>query len=87
MHFFKRIKGYNAKRAEQFSLNFTGVSATIAGITFRVEETFSAATKIPPCGEKWFKGIPLDILCYKDFIKSECLNRKTGADIPSQYLL
>jgi hypothetical protein len=31
--------------------------------------------------------MPLDILCYKDFIKPDCLNGKIGADIPSQYLL
>jgi hypothetical protein len=36
MHFYERIKGYNAKLAEKFTLNFTGVSATIVGITFRV---------------------------------------------------
>jgi hypothetical protein len=58
------------------------------GITFQVsEETLSPATKIPPRGEKWFKAIPLDILCYMDFIKPECRNQKIGADIPSQYLL
>jgi hypothetical protein len=51
------------------------------------EETLSAATEIPLHREKWFKGIPLDISCYKDFIKPECLNQKIGADIPSQYLL
>jgi hypothetical protein len=31
MRFCENIKGYNAKLAEQFTLNFTGVSATIAG--------------------------------------------------------
>jgi hypothetical protein len=87
MRFCEKIKGYNAKLVEQFTLNFTGVSATIAGITFRVtEETLSAATKIPLHEEKWFKGMPLDILCYKDFIKPNCLNGKIGANIPSQYL-
>jgi hypothetical protein len=48
MCFCERIKGYNVKLAEQFTLNFTGVSVTIVGITFRVtEETLSAATEIP----------------------------------------
>jgi len=84
MCFCENIKGYNAKMDEQFTLNFTGVSATIEGITFRVtEKTLLAATKIPPRGEKWFKGMPLDILCYKDFIKPDCLNGKIGANIPS----
>jgi hypothetical protein len=52
-----------------------------------MEETLSTVTKIPPCREKWFKGMPLDISCYMDFIKPECRNRKIGDDIPSQYLL
>jgi hypothetical protein len=88
MCFCERIQGYNVTLVEQFALNFTGVSATIAGITFRVtEETLSAAMEIPPRGEKWFKGVPLDISCYMDFIKPECRNRKIGAGIPSQYLV
>jgi hypothetical protein len=88
MCFCERIKGYNEKLVEQFTLNFTGVITTIAGITFRVmEETLSAAMEIPPCGEKMFKGMALDISCYKDFIKPQCLNHKIGANIPSQYLL
>jgi hypothetical protein len=87
MCFCEKIKGYNVKLAEQFTLNFNGFCATIAGITFRVmEETLSAATEIPPRGEKWFKGMPLDILCYEYFIKPNCLNGKIGADVPSQYL-
>jgi hypothetical protein len=53
MRFCERIKGYNVKLVEQFALNFTGVSATIAEITFQVmEETLSAATEIPPCVRK-----------------------------------
>jgi hypothetical protein len=48
MHLCERIQGYNAQLVEQFTLNFTGVSATIAGITFQVtKETMSVATKIP----------------------------------------
>ena len=88
MCFCERIKGYNVKLAEQFALNFTGVNATIARITFHVTKvTLSVATEIPPRREKWFKGMPLDILCYKAFIKPKCLNQKIGANIPSQYLL
>jgi len=88
MCFYKRIQGYNVKLVEQFTLNFTVVSSTIAGITFQVtEETLSTVTEIPPCREKWFKGVPLDISCYMDFIKPECRIQKIGASIPIQYLL
>jgi hypothetical protein len=87
MRFCEKIKGYNAKLAEQFTLKFNGFCVTIVGITFRVmEETLSAATEIPPRGEKWFKGMPLDILCYEDFIKPNFLNGKIRAGVPSQYL-
>jgi len=87
MLFREDIKGYETNLVEQLSLKFTRVTTTIEGITFQVtEENLSAATKIPQCREKWFKGIPLDILCYKDFIKPDCLNEKIGVDIPSQYL-
>jgi hypothetical protein len=46
----------------------------------------SVGTDIPSHGEKWFKGVPLDILCYEDFIKPNILNGKIGADVPRQYL-
>jgi hypothetical protein len=88
MCFCERIQGYNAQLDEQFTLNFTGVSVTIAGITFRVmEEIMLAAMEIPLQGEKWFKGMPLYISCYMDFIKPKYQNWKIGADIPSEYLL
>jgi hypothetical protein len=88
IRFCEKVQGYNVQLTKQFSLNFTGVSATIAGITFQVsEETISAATEIPMQGEKWFKGMPLDTSCYIDFIKPEYRNRKIGANIPSEYLL
>jgi hypothetical protein len=73
MHFCERIQGYNVKLVEQFTVNFTGVSTTIVGITFQVtKETLSAVAKIPPRREKWFKDMPLEISCYMDFIKPEC---------------
>jgi hypothetical protein len=53
MRFCERIKGYNVNLVEQFTLNFTGVSATITVITFRVtEETLSSPMEIPLRGEK-----------------------------------
>jgi hypothetical protein len=36
---------------------------TIVIITFQVtEETLSSVIEIPPCGERWDKGMPLDVL-------------------------
>jgi hypothetical protein len=87
MVFCKKIKGFNAKLAEQFALRFDGFHTVIAGVTFQVtEETLSAATEIPPRGERWSKGMPLDALCYEEFIKPDCLNGKVEAGVPSRYL-
>jgi hypothetical protein len=36
--------------------------------------------------EKWFKGMPLGIVCYEYFIKPKCLNGKIRVGVPSQYL-
>jgi hypothetical protein len=32
--------------------------------------------EIPLHGERWSKGMPLDALCYEEFIKPNCLNEK-----------
>jgi hypothetical protein len=68
--FYEKIQGYNAQLTKKVDLNFTGVSETIARVTFQVtKEVMSVSTEIPPQGEKWFKGTPLDTSCYMDFIK------------------
>jgi hypothetical protein len=87
MLYCKKIQGYNVKLAEQFTLRFDGFHAVIAGITFQVtEETLSATTEIPLHGERWSKGMPLDTLCYEEFIKPNCLNGKVETGVPSRYL-
>jgi hypothetical protein len=70
MAFCRKIQGFNMKLAEQFTLRFDGSHMVIAGVSFQVtEETLSAVTEIPSHGERWFKGMPLDMQCYEDFIK------------------
>jgi len=51
-----------------------------------MEGTLSATTKIPLGGERWSKGMPLDVLCYEGFIKPNCLNWKIETSVPSRYL-
>jgi hypothetical protein len=86
--FCEKAQRYHAYLTKKFTLNFTSVSATIAGITFQVlEETISVAKKIPMQGKKKFKGMTLDTSCYIYFLKPEYKNRKIGASIPSEYLL
>jgi hypothetical protein len=87
MTFCRKIQGFNMKLAEQFTLRFDGSRAVIAGVVFQVtEETLSVTTKIPSCGERWFKGMHLDAWCYEDFIKRDCLGGKVETSIPSRYL-
>jgi hypothetical protein len=87
MEFCRKILGFNVKLAEHFSLSFNGFHAVITGVTFQViEETLSATTNIPQRGERWSKGIPLDSLCYDEFIKPDYLNGIVEASVPSRYL-
>jgi hypothetical protein len=51
-----------------------------------MEETLSATRKIPMCGDRWSKFIPLDVLCYEEFIKPNCLNGKIRTSVPSRYI-
>jgi hypothetical protein len=88
MRFCERIQGYNVQLTKEFTLNFNGVNTIIAGVTFPVsEETISAATEIPIQGEKWFKGMPLELMFYIDFLKPQYRKQKIGATIPREYLL
>jgi hypothetical protein len=68
-------------------LVFNGFRVIIVGITFRVmEETLSGAIEIPWHGERWSKGMHLDVLFYEEFIKPNCLNGKIRMGVPSLYL-
>jgi hypothetical protein len=52
-------------------------------ITWVTEETLSVATDNPPHGEKWSKCMPVDVLCYEDFINPNFLNGKIRAGVLS----
>jgi hypothetical protein len=87
MVFCRKIKGFNMKLTEKFSLRFNGFRTVIVGVTFQVtEENLSSSTKICPCSERWSKGMTWDALCYEEFIKLDCLNGKVEEGVPSRYL-
>jgi hypothetical protein len=87
MCYCAKIQGYSVKLVEHFALRFNEFHETVVGITFQVtEETLSAMTEIPPHGERSSKGIPLDVLCYEEFIKTNCMNEKIRAGVPSWYI-
>jgi hypothetical protein len=47
----------------------------------------ATTTKIPVQGEKWFKGMPLDLIFYTDFLKPKYKKKKFGATIPRECIL
>jgi hypothetical protein len=87
MAFCRKIQGFNMRLVEQFTLSFDSFCTVIAGVTIHViEETPSTTTNIPLRGERWFKGIPLDVWFYEYFIKRYCLDGKVRRDVLSRYL-
>jgi hypothetical protein len=69
-------------------MNFNGVQTTIVEVIFPVsEETIAVATEIPIHGEKWFKGMPLELMFYIEFLKPQYRKQKFGVTIPREYLL
>lgn len=58
-------------------MNFNGINTIIAEVTFPVsKETISSATEIPMQGEKWFKGMPLELMFYIDSSSLSIESRK-----------
>jgi hypothetical protein len=88
MRFCERIQGYNVQLTKEFALNFNSVYTIIAGVTFPIsEDTISTSTEIPIQGEKWFKGMPLELVFYIDFRKPQYKKQKFGATILREYIL
>jgi len=59
------------KVTKEFSMNFDGDIAKVGKLNFFViESTIASTIEIPLEGEKWFKGMPLELQNYKVFTKS-----------------
>lgn len=88
MRFCENIQGYNLQLTKDFAKSFDGLEAKIGTLTFPViEVTIKVAIEIPLHGEQWFKGMPLDIIHYRDFLKHEHIDKEYGAIVPKEYLL
>jgi hypothetical protein len=88
VRFCEKLQGYNMQVTKEFSLNFNGVDTKIGDLQFQVtEESISTATEIPSQGEKWFKGMPLDLSFYHDFLKPEYKNQNFSATVPREFIL
>lgn len=71
-----------------FALNFTRLDVKIGELNFPVSYfTILVATDIDLQEEQRFKGMPLDIANYKDFLKPKYKNKWYGAILPREYLL
>jgi hypothetical protein len=86
--FVKSFKGTTCRWQKEFALSFNGIGAKVGNIQFQVsEDTIVVATEIPAHGEKWFKGMQLDLACYHEFLKPEFRDTDFGATIPRELLL
>jgi hypothetical protein len=69
-------------------LSFNGIGAKVGNIQFQVSENIIvAAIDIHARGEKWFKGMQLDLACYHEFLNPEFRYTDFGATIPREILL
>jgi hypothetical protein len=88
MRFCEKIQGYNAQVTNDFFLNFNGVQTRVVDITFQEsEDIVDVATEILVQREKWFKGIPIDLVFYTDFLKPKYTKQRFGATIPRECIL
>jgi len=88
MRFCENIQGYNLRLTKEFAMNINGLEVKFGTLTFLVTKvTVKATTKIPIEGEKWFKGMPLEISYYRDFLKPEYRDKEYGSIMPKEYLL
>jgi hypothetical protein len=86
--FCERLQGYNTEVAKQFSLNFDGNKTNIGPLEFLVsEKTIVAATEMPALGDKWFKGMSLDLTFCNDYFKPLHQDEDLTVGVPRKHLL
>jgi hypothetical protein len=85
--FCEKLQGYNMQVTKDVSLSFYGIGAKVGNIQFQVsEDTIVVVIEIPSHGEKWFKGIQLDLYFYHEFLKLEFRDIDFGAAICKELL-
>jgi hypothetical protein len=74
--------------AKQFALKFSGTN-TKAGVSeFEIsEKSVYVATKIPDCGEKWFKAMTLNSYFSEEFLKPEYQGDNLSKGVPRSHML
>jgi hypothetical protein len=88
IRFCEKLQGYNMQVEQEFALFFYGIRDKVGNIQFQVsKDTIVVVTEIHAHGEKWSKGMQLDLSYYHDFLKPEFRNTNFGATIPREILL
>jgi len=80
-------QGHHLHLTKQFSLNSKGKELKVGNLEFVVsEKSIVVTTNIPIHGEEWFKGMKLDLVHFKYFLKPQY---KEGYEsmVPWSYLL
>jgi len=89
LDFYKRVceVGFHEQLIDCVATHLKGESAIIAGVEFTFSvASISLATGIPDHGEYWFKGMKLDLVRYRSFLKTPYRETHTHI-IPFRYLL
>ena len=72
LRFFQKLQGHHVDIAYQFVLNYDGTKSKVGELVIPVtEQAISTTTGIPAEGERWFKGMTLDISECRQFFKKE----------------
>jgi len=70
LNFCHKMQRGHPEVSKQFALNFSGTKTKVGVLEFEVsEKSIYVATKIPDCGEKWFKSMSLNSSFSKEFLK------------------
>lgn len=86
--FCQKLQGRHVEVSHHFSINYDGVKTRFGPLEFLVsEKTISEATKIPIWGEKWFKGMAMDLSYCNDCFKPEHQNVKLTMGVPRGYMI
>jgi hypothetical protein len=90
-----RLYKFMSKDAERTSIGgqrvftqFNGTKTKVGMLEFDVSEhSISVATKIPNCGEKWFKAMSLNSSFSKEFLKPEYQEDNLSKGVPRSHML
>jgi hypothetical protein len=88
LKFCEKMKRSHLEVAKQFTLNFSGKKTKVGFLEFEVsEQSIYVDTKIPNCGEKWFKSMSLNSSFSKEFLNHEYQGENLSKGVPRSHML